>query len=188
MNSPTWSLLIVQTSVFAVWTASFAFYFDRANSTKSTNIHLLGLVGLMLMLIEEAALYVFRVDAIDAIYGISTYAISVALFLWSLIEARMARLGLAFTVGKSKTLLTRGPYRWIRHPIYASYIIGWCAFAVAVQKWPALIPAGVMTIFYVRAARLEERQLLADKDFGERYAAYMRQAGMFAPRLRLTYQ
>ncbi len=75
-------------------------------------------------------------------------------------------------------LVRHGPYRWIRHPMYASVILfcGGCAFATA--SWPALaLLAALVAVLIVKAA-LEERWMAeAHPD----YAAYRRQSWRFVP-------
>ncbi|MBM3463242.1 MAG: hypothetical protein FJX76_14155, partial [Armatimonadetes bacterium] len=53
-----------------------------------------------------------------------------------------------------------GPYRWVRHPIYASYMLAWLAGAAASGQFWLLIHAAYMYALYAEAARLEEVRLL----------------------------
>lgn len=79
------------------------------------------------------------------------------------------------------SLVTAGPYRWVRHPFYASFQL---TFAAACLAFPhpavfatALVGAGMLHL----TAHLEERSLLASP-LGEPYARYRRRAGRFLPR------
>ena len=58
-------------------------------------------------------------------------------------------------------LITRGPYRWVRHPIYGAIVIGATALAVLRPGlWPLLAALALFAYFSTKAA-FEERRLLA---------------------------
>jgi protein-S-isoprenylcysteine O-methyltransferase Ste14 len=79
-------------------------------------------------------------------------------------------------------LTTAGPYRLVRHPIYAAYLLAWCAgAAIAGQPW-LLAPVLGMGLFYVSAARQEETSFLASA-FAIPYSEYRRRTGMFVPKV-----
>lgn len=81
------------------------------------------------------------------------------------------------------TLVVVGPYRIVRHPLYASLIWMFIAAAFVYANPPAL--AATLGVFvpmmYVRA-RKEERLLL--EAFPGAYEEYRQRTGMFFPRLR----
>jgi len=107
------------------------------------------------------------------------------LFAGGLLLQRAAiwRLGPAFRIGldphSREALVREGPYRYLRHPIYAAFI------AYYVGAWllqPNLLfgivlPLAVLRIYY--QATLEERLLLARH--GAAYAAYARTTSRFIP-------
>jgi methanethiol S-methyltransferase len=70
-------------------------------------------------------------------------------------------------------------YRWLRHPIYAGFIIAfWAAPEMSVGRLMfAIATTGYIFIGIV----LEERDLVAH--FGDRYREYRRNVGMLAPKL-----
>ncbi|MGH7474938.1 MAG: methyltransferase family protein [Longimicrobiales bacterium] len=79
-------------------------------------------------------------------------------------------------------LVTWGPYRWIRHPLYAGAVVLLAALsAVAANGFMALVVLGVVAVL-PQLARREEAHLLAR--FGSSYAEYMRRTGRFTPRFR----
>lgn len=77
------------------------------------------------------------------------------------------------------TLVLRGAYRYIRHPLYASLLLlGWGTFL----KGPSLLSASlalVISAFLVAMARVEEAENL--QKFGPDYAGYMKSTKMFIP-------
>ena len=79
-------------------------------------------------------------------------------------------------------LVTTGPYRFVRHPIYLGITLLTLGQALAFSNWVAglLVLVGIVPTFAWRA-RAEER--LLSRTFGERYAQYQRQAKMIVPYL-----
>jgi protein-S-isoprenylcysteine O-methyltransferase Ste14 len=81
------------------------------------------------------------------------------------------------------TLVTHGPYRFVRHPMNAVFPLVSIVLFLMSANW--VLGAGALilisTISVVRAP-IEEQQLL--ERFGEKYRAYMRRTGRFLPRLR----
>jgi protein-S-isoprenylcysteine O-methyltransferase Ste14 len=103
------------------------------------------------------------------IAGIVMYTISLALFLAALEAARRVPLTRTFVYApKCDTILTKGPYRFIRHPIYLSYSLCWLAAPVATHNIVLALTAIGMISCYVISAREEERLLAA----GPRAAEY----------------
>ena len=118
--------------------------------------------GLALLVLDSAG------DA-WTIAAISMYSISLALFLAALEAARRVPLTRTFVyTPKCDTILTTGPYRFVRHPIYLSYALCWLAAPVATHNVFLGITAIGMIACYVISAREEERLLAA----GPRAAQY----------------
>ena len=79
-------------------------------------------------------------------------------------------------------LVTTGPYRLVRHPIYLGLALLALGEALAFSSWPAvlIVLCGIVPTFAWRA-RAEET--LLSRTFGERYALYRRQTKMIIPHL-----
>ena len=79
-------------------------------------------------------------------------------------------------------LVTTGPYRLVRHPIYLGLSMLAMGEALAFASWPAFLAvlAGIVPTFVWRAFA-EEKLLTAT--FSERYARYRKQTKMIIPRL-----
>jgi protein-S-isoprenylcysteine O-methyltransferase Ste14 len=118
------------------------------------------------------------------ISAVPLYCGSLLLFWWAVRSARDGGLGIAFARVAPRRLLSRGAYRFIRHPFYASYMLAWIAGAGGGASWWLGVTAVIMFVQYWKAAVSEERQLLSG-EFGSAYADYMQTAGMFVPSLRL---
>lgn len=80
-------------------------------------------------------------------------------------------------------LITTGPYRWVRNPIYASMLGMLLATGLAKTWWPLLV-AGI--IFFVIGTEIRahaEERLLAER-FGEEFARYKARTPAYLPFLR----
>lgn len=92
-------------------------------------------------------------------------------------------LGRAFTVGldpsQQKYLVRHGPYRFVRHPIYAAFL-GYFVGAWLLQPNPFFSIAMPAAITRVVAQAMKEEQLLLTT-FGAEYRAYMASTKRFVP-------
>jgi len=80
---------------------------------------------------------------------------------------------------RSRTLATAGPYAFIRHPQYVGFILIMFGFLL---QWPTILTLAmfpVLVVMYVRLARREEREVLAE--FGDEYRRYMNAVPPFLP-------
>lgn len=80
------------------------------------------------------------------------------------------------------TLVTVGPYRWVRHPFYVATALLMASATVMAANW--LIGLGsaiVLTLLAVRTPK--EEQMLLER-FGQQYRDYMKRTGRFFPKLR----
>jgi protein-S-isoprenylcysteine O-methyltransferase Ste14 len=114
---------------------------------------------------------------------------SVALLLASLVLYEVARhviwhrkFHLAWTGEVPGEVCSEGPYRYMRHPLYVSYML---AFAAQLVAFPSLVTLGLFVLnvgLFTHAAITDERSL-ARSDLAEEYARYKASTGMFLPLL-----
>lgn len=109
-------------------------------------------------------------------------AASLWLFLRTVAASRNRALHFAFDPDNPVSLVTSGPYRFVRHPFYTSYILFWGGFALGTWSLWAIPVLAVMVALYAVAASGEERKFLAT-EMATEYADYRARTGMFFPRL-----
>jgi protein-S-isoprenylcysteine O-methyltransferase Ste14 len=114
--------------------------------------------------------------------GVVLLIASLVVFLWSINTLRHVRPSLAFVEGAPVAMVMKGPYAYVRHPIYTSYLMAWLAAALATGQWWLLGAAIWMGYFYWKAALYEE-EAFAMSAFSREYDAYRRRSGMLLPRL-----
>jgi len=111
--------------------------------------------------------------------GVGIYASGLAMLTWTL---RSLGTNLTDTVvtRRAHTLVTHGPYRWVRHPFYGSMALVILANALVAANWFLLLTGGVVLSLIALRTRTEEEHLLAR--FGDAYGAYTMRTGRFVPR------
>ena len=93
-------------------------------------------------------------------------------------------LGPSFTgavvVKPGQPLVTRGPYRWVRHPGYTAGMLLFLGIAMCLTNWLTLVVIVLSTAAtFVYRARVEEAALV--ETLGEPYREYMRRTKRFVP-------
>lgn len=89
-----------------------------------------------------------------------------------------------FKAQQTHEVATAGLYTRVRHPQYVGFILIMLGFLIQWPTLPTLIMFPVLVTMYVRLARREERESLAE--FGETYAAYAASTPAFVPRFSLS--
>lgn len=107
---------------------------------------------------------------------------ALALFGWAVATTRNTEFAVAFTQVQPAALVTRGPFRYVRHPFYTSYLIFWLATGVATTSVICWIGPAILLACYIVAAQREER-LISRGRFGAEYASYASRTGILLPRL-----
>lgn len=140
------------------------------------------------------ALFVVQM-ALFVVFAVVAIATATWSVLWLVIGAVLVFDGAAISIwgvislGKAltplpeprpgTTVVTTGPYRLVRHPIYAGIILAMVGAAIAVQSLPAFVVALVTGGFLWFKARYEEKRLRLTV---EGYPAYQRRVkGRFVP-------
>ncbi len=105
-------------------------------------------------------------------------AAGAAIGAWALSANRLGNFNVRPEPRSGGRLVTSGPYRWIRHPMYAAILVACAGFAAgyaAPWRWAAL---AALAAVLVTKARIEERKMaVAHPD----YAAYARRTRRFVP-------
>ena len=79
------------------------------------------------------------------------------------------------------TLVTHGPYRWVRHPFYVTAALLIASVTVLAANW--LIGAGSVLVLALLAVRTPKEEQMLIERFGQQYRDYMAKTGRFFPRI-----
>jgi protein-S-isoprenylcysteine O-methyltransferase Ste14 len=111
--------------------------------------------------------------------GVGIGAISGSLLVWTF-HTLGKNLTDTVVTRKQHTLVTSGPYRFVRHPFYDCVALAVLANSLATANWFILLTGGFLFVLMVIRTRIEEEKLLAR--FGDDYRAYMNRTGRFLPK------
>jgi len=102
------------------------------------------------------------------------------LFIWTL---RSLGKNLTDTVvtRREHTLVTNGPYLWLRHPFYSTAALVILANSLIAANWFLLAAGSLVFMLLVIRTRTEEENLVAR--FGDEYRKYMQRTGRVLPRI-----
>ena len=79
------------------------------------------------------------------------------------------------------TLVTRGPYRWVRHPFYDCMALFVVSISLMMANWFVIASGILMFALLAIRSQTEEQNLL--ERFGEPYRAYRAATGRFLPKI-----
>jgi protein-S-isoprenylcysteine O-methyltransferase Ste14 len=82
---------------------------------------------------------------------------------------------------REHTLVTHGPYRWVRHPFYGVVFLWGLALCLLTASGPLLLLGLAAAAMLAVRTRIEEAKLA--ERFGDEYRAYARRTGKFVPAL-----
>jgi protein-S-isoprenylcysteine O-methyltransferase Ste14 len=89
-------------------------------------------------------------------------------------------------VAGERVVVTAGPYRWIRHPLYAFGLPMMAGWGVAARSW-FILSTGTVLILILMIVRVPQEEAMMLEGFGDSYRKYMTRTGRFVPRLRSVH-
>jgi protein-S-isoprenylcysteine O-methyltransferase Ste14 len=151
-------------------------------------------------------LIAIRLCAVPLLASVILFVIDPALMAWSALPlpgwARWAGAALGATLpaliywtfsnlGKNltdtvvtrreHTLVTTGPYRWVRHPFYLVILLVVVVITLLMANWLVLF-AG-LTVFTLLAIRVRREEAKLAERFGDQYRNYVARTGAFFPKI-----
>lgn len=81
---------------------------------------------------------------------------------------------------RQHTLVTSGPYRWVRHPLYTVGSSLFISFGMMADNW--FIAALGLLAFIAMAIRTPKEEANLVEKFGDEYREYMKRTGRFLPK------
>jgi protein-S-isoprenylcysteine O-methyltransferase Ste14 len=106
---------------------------------------------------------------------------SLPLILW-VQRALGSNFSTRLHVRDEHTLVTHGPYRWVRHPMYTVLYIHFLGVFLLTANWLVggfFLVALTLVVF----SRVNREEAVMEEKFGSAYHLYRQQTGRFLPRL-----
>jgi protein-S-isoprenylcysteine O-methyltransferase Ste14 len=97
----------------------------------------------------------------------------------------LARAGMRIVFGKVREIpgvIREGVFKWMRHPIYFSEILFYLGLLFFRTSLAAAAVWIIAIVFLTYISRYEEKLLVTR--FGDNYKAYMKDVGMFLPKIK----
>jgi protein-S-isoprenylcysteine O-methyltransferase Ste14 len=171
-------------AVGVAWIVFWIYWLASAATSKASvgggwRTRLTGVSVVAVFVVSDA----FRAGGL-AVHDVIVAAIGAALFAAGLALAVWARLHLGRNWGMPMTrraepeLVTSGPYRFIRHPIYTGLLIAMLG-SVLVNNLLGLIVVAVLVAYFYYCGTVEERNLAAA--FPSAYPEYRGRTKMLIP-------
>ncbi len=169
------------------WGAFWLYWFAAARSTKrgrrpwGPEIRIR--IVLIAIVVVLARIGVFRghhgvhSDPLRAGIGLALWAAGLLFAVWARVHLGR-NWGTPMTQKAEPELVTSGPYRLVRHPIYSGIITATVGTTIALSPvW--LVAAALSGIYFVYSATAEEKFMA--EEFPETYPAYKRATKMLVP-------
>ena len=102
------------------------------------------------------------------------YAAGMALSVYAMLSNRFFSPVVRIQHERGHTLVTSGPYRFVRHPGYVGAILASACGGVALGSWWSLVPLAPFAVLFLRRTAVEDRMLRADLDGYVGYAERVR--------------
>ncbi len=126
------------------------------------------------------------VEPLDALNATGTHALGIALFAAGLAATLAAQvaMGESWRIGVDETerteLVTDGPFRLARNPIFAAMLPTSLGLVLMVPSWVALVGLAALFLALELQVRVVE-ELYLRRAHGATYADYARRVGRFMP-------
>ena len=110
--------------------------------------------------------------------GLAMYAVGFLMMHWA--EASLGKLfTMEVSIQEGQTLVTNGPYRYLRHPRYLGVDIFVFGISLLYLSWPGLILSVAMTL--VLLWRIHDEEAFMSEEFGPDWEAYCRRSWRVIP-------
>jgi protein-S-isoprenylcysteine O-methyltransferase Ste14 len=173
--------------VFAIgWTAFWIYWLAAAFSMKRGRVAWSRELRIRAVILV-AVILLFRVGGFRdhglnsapwrAGLGLLLLVLGLGLAIWARVHIG-SNWGTPMSQKDEPELVTSGPYRLVRHPIYSGILIATVGTAVALS-WMWLIATALAGVYFIYSATVEERYL--SEQFPDTYSNYRRSTKMLVP-------
>jgi protein-S-isoprenylcysteine O-methyltransferase Ste14 len=175
--------MTLTTVVFSVWGLFWIFWLIAAvgarQSVRTSRFRRPGLV----VLVAVVLLRLFKIGTLAGsspilqVVGLILFAPGLGLAIWARIYLGR-NWGMPMTERAEPELVTSGPYRFVRHPIYSGLLLALLGTALATNLY-WLIVLAFLGAYFTYSATVEER--LMTTSFPDEYPSYRAHTKMLIP-------
>jgi protein-S-isoprenylcysteine O-methyltransferase Ste14 len=176
------------------WFVFIVYWLISAISAKKSVRGRFGYWGIWIRILLLPALVIVVIRHEATLHGLATQAAFVADPAVLILGTVLAILGITFavwarvylgrnwgmpqTLRENPELVTTGPYKYVRHPIYTGVLLAMIGSALTINVWWALVFVAGAGYFIFSATR-EEKDMT--KLFPDTYPAYKKRSKMLIP-------
>jgi protein-S-isoprenylcysteine O-methyltransferase Ste14 len=168
--------LLIAWGIFWLYWLFAAIGSKRSSSSRSRPLALVVILAVLL-------LRLLRINGF-VLHSLAAQVVGIVLFVCGLALAVSARIylgrnwGMPMTEKDEPELVTSGPYRFVRHPIYSGLLLAILGTALATNLyWLTALP--VLGMYFLYSALVEERLMTAA--FPAAYPSYRARTKMLVP-------
>ncbi len=114
------------------------------------------------------------IPAVAVFPGLILFALAIALLAWAMAVNRFAESTVRIQTERGHTVVTTGPYRFVRHPMYVAGILMFAATPLILGSMWALLLAICLALVVVARTALEDRTLRRELPGYEAYTTRTR--------------
>jgi protein-S-isoprenylcysteine O-methyltransferase Ste14 len=176
--------------IAALWIAFYSYWAISALSAKKTarkerswtsRSVRLGLILLILVVVRltpvRRIVVVHSSNRAAGILGLLICIVGLSFAVWARVHLGK-NWGVPMSLREGHELVTSGPYRYVRHPIYSGILLGLLGSGLA-AGWPWFLPLITVFPFFIYSARVEERLMM--RQFPEAYPEYRKRTRTLIP-------
>lgn len=115
---------------------------------------------------------------ITGMIGLGLVVLGISFAIWARLQLA-GNWSAAVTVKEGHTLICRGPYTIVRHPIYSGLLLALLGVALIIGEVRGLLGVGVLFLSCWLKSRMEERFML--EQFGDGYRQYQKHVKALIP-------
>ncbi|HEY1516212.1 MAG TPA: isoprenylcysteine carboxylmethyltransferase family protein [Solirubrobacteraceae bacterium] len=175
--------MTLTTVVFSIWAVFWVYWLIAAVGAKQSvrtarfrRPGLLVLVGVVLLRVFKTGTLAVNSPILQVV-GLILFASGLGLAVWARIYLGK-NWGMPMTERAEPELVTSGPYRFVRHPIYSGLLLALLGTALATNLY-WLIALALGGAYFIYSATVEERSMTTT--FPADYASYKAHTKMLIP-------
>lgn len=123
-----------------------------------------------------------EIDLVLQAVGLGLWALGIAVGVWA-VQA-IGGYGAVSGVTVDHQLVSDGPYRYVRHPVYTAMIAVAVGTTLVFRSYLLLVVAALSIVTHLWWAAAEETLLSSPEGLGDAYRSYASHTGRFLPRVR----
>lgn len=170
-------LVFILVWVISAFTAKKTIYVNRANIPIRLMIIIMLLAGFYVIIHHHLLPILIVHNQVVNLIGLIITAIGLGIAVWARIYLG-SNWGVPMSIKENPELITSGPYKYVRHPIYTGILLAFIGSAL-VQGLFWFVIFIVFAIYFIFAAGREEQQLM--QQFPTQYPDYKKRTKSMIP-------